>query len=187
VDHERLLAFVRDTCERLELVYMVVGSTASIAYGEPRFTNDIDVVVGLQESGVEAFCSSFSLDDFYINAATVADAVRRKSQFNVIHPGSGLKIDFIVLSESEFDRERTSRRRLLPLLADGPVWLAAPEDVVLKKMVYFRDGGSEKHLRDIAGVVSTTADDFDHQYVSTWAHRLGVAEVWQNVTQPRNT
>lgn len=186
MDHERLLAFVRDTCERLELVYMVVGSTASIAYGEPRFTNDIDVVVGLSESDITAFCAAFPSDEFYISAATVTDAVRRRSQFNVIHPGSGLKVDFIVLSESDFDRERSGRRRQLPLLVDGPVWLAAPEDVALKKMVYFRDGGSEKHLRDIAGIISTMADDFDHEYVSRWAPRLGVVDVWQFVTTQRN-
>ncbi len=39
-----------DVLERLKLLYLVTGSSATIAYGEPRFTNDIDIVVDLPAS-----------------------------------------------------------------------------------------------------------------------------------------
>jgi hypothetical protein len=181
VEHDDLLRYARNACERLGLIYLVVGSTATTAYGEPRFTNDIDIVIDLPADKVQAFCEAFPSNDFYVSSQAVAQAVAKKFQFNVIHPTSGLKIDFIVLSDSDFDRTRSERRRQLPALADGPTWFASPEDVILKKMLYFREGGSDKHLRDIAGVVRLQADRLDRNYVAKWSKLLGVEAIWQSI------
>lgn len=181
MEPEELLAHARDVCDRLGLTYLVVGSTATIAYGEPRFTNDIDIVIDLPATQLDEFCAGFPAADFYISESAAADAIRRKAQFNVIHPVSGLKIDFIVLSDSPFDLSRRGRRRDLPVLEEGPTWFASPEDVVLKKLVYFKEGGSDKHLRDIAGVLQMQAEKFDREYVAKWAVELEVSDVWQQV------
>jgi hypothetical protein len=160
---------------------LVVGSIASIAYGEARFTNDIDIVIELPSDKVKAFCAAFPSDDFYVSPQAVHQAVATHFQFNVIHPTSGLKIDFIVLSESDFDRSRRERRRQLFVLPDGPAWFASPEDVILKKMVYFQEGGSDKHLRDIAGVLRLQGNKIDREYVGKWAENLGVEKVWDSI------
>ena len=44
-----LLQRVVEVLEHLQIPYLVTGVIASIAYGEPRLTNDIDVVVALRE------------------------------------------------------------------------------------------------------------------------------------------
>lgn len=121
MEADELLRIAADTCDRLGLIYLVTGSTASIAYGEPRFTNDIDIVIDLPADKVDAFCDTFPDSRFYLNRETVRAAVRDVFQFNLIHPASGLKIDFIVLSPSEYDRSRVKRRRQLPALADRDV------------------------------------------------------------------
>ena len=126
------------------LTYLVPGSTATIAYGEPRFTNDIDIVIDLPLAKVGEFCSGFPAGDFYLSPQAVADAVRSKRQFNVLHPASGLKIDFILLTDSAFDESRRQRRRFLAVLADRTVSFAAPEDVILKKMAYYLEGSFRK-------------------------------------------
>jgi hypothetical protein len=181
VGADELLRHARNTCERLGLVYLVVGSTASIAYGEPRFTNDIDIVIDLPSEKIEAFCEAFPSGEFYISRPAVSEAVAKRFQFNVIHPASGLKIDFIVLSDSDFDQSRRQRRRQLSVLADGPTWFASPEDVILKKMVYFEEGGSDKHLRDIAGMLLLQGNRIDRDYVAQWAKLLGVEAVWRSL------
>ncbi len=165
----------------MQLTYLVVGSIATIAYGEPRFTNDIDIVLDLSDDQIAEFCSSFPGEDFYISRTAVEQAVRQRFQFNVIHPASGLKIDFIVLSESDFDQSRVQRRRELPVLTNGSAWFASPEDVILKKMVYHKEGGSDKHLRDIAGVMRIQGDRLDRDYVANWANSMDVAEVWSEI------
>lgn len=129
MEAEELLRFASELCDRLQLTYLVTGSTATIAYGEPRFTNDIDILIDLPPEKITPFCEAFPPNEFYLNRDTVRAAVREQSQFNLIHPNSGLKIDFIVLTRTEFDQSRVARQRHLPILADRNVSFASPEDV----------------------------------------------------------
>ena len=48
-----------ETLDELVVRYMVVGSYACLAYGESRFTQDIDIVVDLAIGDVPAFCRAF--------------------------------------------------------------------------------------------------------------------------------
>lgn len=181
MEHLELLRYLADTFDRLGLRYAVTGSTATITYGEPRFTNDIDVVVDIPAARIDEFMLAFPRPDFYPSLTAVESAVAHQRQFNIIHPTSGLKVDVIVASQSEFDRQRLDRSRLLAVLADRSVSFAAPEDVILKKMEYYQQGGSEKHLRDISGVLRLQGDRIDRDRITAWAARLGVSNVWSLV------
>ena len=181
MEHADLLRYLADTFERLGLRYAVTGSTATIAYGEPRFTNDIDVVVELPTTRIDDFMAAFPQEDFYLSRSAVEAAVARRRQFNIIHPTSGLKVDVIVASQSEFDCQRLDRSRWLPVLTDRSVSFATPEDVILKKLEYFKEGGSDKHLRDIAGVLRIQGAAIDRVRITEWADRLGLSEVWSLV------
>lgn len=72
-------------------------------------------------------------------------------------------------------------RRLRPG-KDYEVTFASPEDVILKKMEYYREGGSDKHLRDIAGILKISGAQIDRAYIEDWASRLGVSEIWRQVS-----
>jgi hypothetical protein len=178
MEQSDLLRHVVGVLETLGLRYFVTGSTATIFYGEPRFTNDIDVVVELSEPDVVGFCAQFPLDQFYVSEAAAIDAVRRKSQFNIIHPGSGLKVDVIIPQAVPFNQSRFARARRVHPTADFDASFASPEDAIIKKMEYYREGGSEKHLRDITGVLKTNPGQIDLAYINQWAARLGLNEIW---------
>ena len=165
MEQSELLRFLVTALENLNLPYFITGSTVTIFYGEPRFTNDIDVVVDLPGEEVSAFCRRFPDGDFYVSEEAVRDAVARRSQFKIIHPRSGLKIDLMIPSSSEFDKSR----------------FAAPEDAIIKKLEYYREGGSDKHLRDIAGVLKTSRSEIDLAYIERWTTELGLTEVWHSV------
>jgi hypothetical protein len=60
---------------------------------------------------------------------------------------------------------------------------AAPEDVILKKLIYYREGGSEKHIRDIMGVMRVLGNSIDLDHIAQWATRLGVQTEWESVLQ----
>jgi hypothetical protein len=178
-----LLHYLVRVLEEIGIPYLVTGSTATIAYGEPRFTNDIDVVVDLHLDQVPALCAAFADPEYYLSRSAAETAVRRRHQFNIIHPSSGLKIDVVVASDSPFDRNRFARRRRLPGGEDFEVTFGSPEDVIIKKMEYYREGGSDKHLRDITGVLKVQGDRLDRQYVAQWATRLGLQEIWEMILQ----
>lgn len=167
--------------EQLGIPYFVTGSMASIYYGEPRFTNDIDVVVQLGTKDVDAFCRSFPSPDFYLSPAAVRDAVLRCFQFNIIHTVSGLKIDVIIPHDTDFEKSRQLRVTTMTLANGKMVRLASAEDIILRKMEYYQEGGSEKHLRDIASILRIQKEHLDRTYISEWTQRLGVEDIWNSI------
>jgi hypothetical protein len=178
MEPEELLRFVVSVCEQLKLRYLVTGSTATIVYGEPRFTNDIDIVLDLPAEQIDQFRDLFPETDFYLSREAVNSAVRLKKQFNLIHPASGLKVDFMIFVASEFNASRMARARDLPVLDHCTVRFASPEDVILMKLKYYKAGSSEKHLRDIRGVLTVQGARIDQDYVADWAAKLGVSTEW---------
>ena len=181
MEQSELLHFVVSVLERLGLRYFVTGSTVTIFYGEPRFTNDIDIVVDLPEGAVAEFCRQFPEQEFYVSEDAASEAVRLHSQFNIIQPRSGLKVDVIVPLPSEFNRARFARARRVQAGEGWDASFSSPEDAIVKKMEFFRDGGSDKHLRDITGVLKTSADEIDRAYIERWASTLGLTDIWQAI------
>lgn len=49
------------------------------------------------------------------------------------------------------------------------------------KLRYFQDGGSEKHLRDISGILKIQKEKIDLAYLDYWADRLKITTEWQHV------
>jgi hypothetical protein len=176
-----ILRHAVEALERMNVPYLVVGSFASIAYGESRFTQDIDIIAAFQLKHVDKLLTAFPFDDFYLSEAAIRDAIRRSSQFNVIHPSSGNKIDFILPRADEWATVRMARRRPVRLLPDRDVMTAAPEDVILGKLWYFSEGGGDRHLRDIAGILRVTGDGVNRAEVERWASKLGYLEIWQQI------
>ncbi len=176
-----LLRYCVTALERLRLPYFVTGSVATVYYGEPRFTNDIDVVVALTLPRVSQFCRAFHQPEFYLSEEAVREAVERHGQFNIIHPTSGLKIDMMIPEDTPFNESRFSRVKRIKLSDNYEACFAAAEDVILKKLEYYREGGSEKHLRDIAGVLKISGEQVDMSYIAAWAARMGLDSVWESV------
>ncbi len=173
-----LLRFLVAALERLQLRYFVTGSTVTIFYGEPRFTNDIDVVVELTADTVVEFCRQFPEDEFYVSLEAAVDAVHRHSMFNIIQPRSGLKVDVIVPAPSAFNLMRFARARRVQAGDGWDASFSSPEDAILKKMEFHREGGSDKHLRDIASMLRTSGHQIDTTYIEHWAETLGLTEIW---------
>ncbi|HEV8440722.1 MAG TPA: hypothetical protein VGT40_21760 [Methylomirabilota bacterium] len=175
-----LLRYLAETLEGLGVDYMVGGSHAAMYYGEPRLTRDVDVVVSLHRERLPALLQRFPADEFYVDADAAREAVDTSGQFNIIHPGSGLKVDVYVNPDTPYDRARLARRQRLPLAPGVDAYFARPEDVILYKLLYAREGG-ELHLRDVLGIIRVSGPDLDERYVVEWAERLGVRAVWERV------
>jgi hypothetical protein len=181
MDQLNLLRYAAGVLETMHLRYFVTGSTATILYGEVRFTNDIDIVVDLPVSQVAHFCRQFPSGQFYVSAEAAVDAVRTRGQFNIIHPESGLKIDVIIPEKTIFNQSRFARARRVEAGDDLVAYFAAPEDAIIKKLEYYQMGGSDKHLRDIAGILKISRGHVDINYINKWAATLGLAEIWEAV------
>lgn len=176
-----LIQHVVGAFERLEIPYLVTGSVAAMAFGEPRLTIDVDIVAAVTEEKIPALEAAFPADEFYLGAEMIREAIRHQTQFNIIHPASGLKVDVILRRDTPFDQSRFSRARRVHPAPSYEANFASPEDVIIKKMEYYAAGGSEKHLRDITGMLLTSGEQIDRTYIEEWARNLGLLEIWSAI------
>ncbi|GJQ48591.1 hypothetical protein KsCSTR_27340 [Candidatus Kuenenia stuttgartiensis] len=181
MEQTKLMRLIVQVLESLEIPYMITGSHASAYYGEPRFTMDIDIVADLKEEQIDGFITFFQSDEFYCDKETIRTEIKRRGQFNIIHSTSGLKIDIILTKETTFSKTEFSRRKRESLFIDKKANFTTPEDVIIKKMEFYKEGGSEKHLRDITGILKISGDVLDMNYIAQWADRLGIRVIWDAV------
>lgn len=178
--HEMWMAFIRPL-NRLGIEYMVTGSAASMAYGEPRLTLDVDIVIELAGVHVRDFVAAFPAADFYCPPEEVILVeTRRESRghLNVIHMASGFKADIYPIGRDGLHAWGMERRRRMEF--DGEtVSLAPPEYVIVRKLEYYREGGSGKHLQDIAGMLQVSGELVDMQAVDEWTRKMGLTEEWK--------
>lgn len=180
------LAFALQALERLQIPYAIVGSYASSAWGEPRMTIDVDIVVQLTADQVPALCAAFPENDFYVSAVAAKEAVEFRRQFNVLHPTSGNKIDFMIADLGDWAAAQLARRRKISFDSEVAGYIAAPEDVILGKLIYYKDGLSEKHIRDIRGIIKVSGELLDIPYLEKNANLLGVADIWDSIIVDAN-
>ena len=179
MNQEVFFVAVLTALEKCHVPYMVAGSVAAMLYGEPRMTNDMDVVVELSPDQVDALLSHFRSDDYYVPSADFVRAVvARTGIFNIIHVPSASKVDLIVRRRTDFAEGEFSRRRRLPFTAQSDASVATPEDVIVSKLIFHAQGGLDKHLTDVAGVLRVSAGQIDHQYLESWVARLGLHDAW---------
>lgn len=173
------LALFLDPLERLAFPYCVTGSVASSVYGEPRLTADIDVVLLLDPGGIDALRAAFPESAYYVPPdETLRLQLARGDQgmFNLIHHASQFKADLYLAAEDPLHLWALANRRRIDL-GGGGAWIAPPEYVVLRKLEFLRDGGSDKHARDIRFILAATP--IDRAFVEAEAARLGVDAQWQ--------
>jgi hypothetical protein len=177
----KLLRYLADALEALGTDYMISGSHASIYYGEPRLTRDVDVIVALRVDHLPALLSRFPADEYYVDGAAAREAIRTSGQFNIIHPSSGLKIDIYVNPDTPYDRTRLARRQRLPLVPGVSAFFARPEDIILYKLLYQQQVESGMHVRDIVGIIRVSGAELDEHYIRHWAEQLGVRTAWDRI------
>ena len=186
VEQSDLLKYALNVLEQLEIPYAIVGSFACGVWGESRFTQDIDILLNLRSDLIAPLCAEFPPPHFCVSNIAAREAVARSGHFNVLHPSSGNKIDFMIADERSWTGAQLDRRIMVPLFPDQPAAFAAPEDVILGKLVYFRQGGSDKHLRDIAGILQFSGELIDFDYLRQQTRLLGLDKIWESIVAKSN-
>jgi hypothetical protein len=164
--------------------YLVSGSVAAMLYGEPRVTHDIDFVVFLRLEDVAKLPEIFPAPEFYVPPANVIVgemARERRGHFNIIHADSGLKADFYTANRDELHAWafRNAKRYTV---GETIISLAPPEYVIVRKLEYFCEGGSEKHLRDIRSMLAVSGGQMDQRALNDWIQQRGLEAEWQQVS-----
>jgi hypothetical protein len=178
VSSQTALARIIAALEVAGIPEMVAGSFASTFHGEPRTTQDIDLVIDPSREALERLVRSLEPAEFYVSAEAADEAWRCRGLFNVVDLASGWKIDLILRKERPFSRSEFDRR--MPALILGvAVHVPTAEDTILAKLEWAQLGESERQLRDVVGVIELCGESLDRAYIERWARELGVETSWQ--------
>ena len=177
-----ILRHVVTVLERLGTPYMLAGSYGSSIYGEPRFTFDIDIVIDMPIGQVSDFCASFPTNEYYVSESGLRDAISHRFQSTINHHSSGNKVDLIFPRDDDWGNSQLARRQRITM-SGIETYVADAIDIVIAKMWYHSEGGSDKHLRDIVSMLKISPDIIDQEEVRRWADKLGYASIWGSLLQ----
>ncbi len=163
------------------LPYAVTGSVAAMAYGEPRLTNDIDLVLEIKTADIPRLIDAFPEADFYLPPSEViaSEIVRgNRGHLNIISQHSLLKADVYIVSGDPLHRWAMENVRIIDI-EGWPVAFTPPEYLIIRKLEFFREGGSQKHLRDIAAMLGESAGIIDQAFLTHHLTNLNLTAQYQ--------
>lgn len=169
MEQEELLRTIAAILGRLKIPYVVTGGMAVAVWGRPRFTADIDIVVELVAQKLDQLARALlQIDkDVYVDSDTMKRALGRKGEFNFIHPASGLKVDFWVSGQDQFSKLKL-KRRIPKQFGRQRVYFVSPEDLILSKLLWHKEGGSDYQLEDIASILRIQTK-LNRPHLKKWA------------------
>ncbi len=167
MEQEKLLADIAAILHRLEIPYLITGGVAVVVWGRPRFTADIVIELAPQKLGRLAHALRKVGKDVYLDERAIQRALKKQGEFNFIHPSSGLKVDFWILTRSAFDRERM-RRRVRRRFVGSNIYLSSPEDLILMKLLWYKETESTRQLEDVESIMQIQKK-LDWRYLRKWS------------------
>jgi len=179
-DPSLIALFVRPL-NQLRIPYLVTGGVASVVYGEPRLTRDIDLVIDLRPRDARRFAAAWSAEEFYVPPVEVIEEESgrpARGHFNVIHHQTAMRAD-VYLAGSDALNAWSFAHQVVRRIDDDEVFLAPIEAVILYKLRYYQMGKSDRHLRDIHQMLRISGDLVDRPELERWAASLGVEREWQ--------
>jgi hypothetical protein len=163
---------------KLKIPYYIGGSVASSAFGKARSTLDVDVVAPISLLIVKQLAEDLK-GTYYVSENDIRDAVTHNASFNIIHLQTMIKVDVFILKNREYDHQAFERKQENYLDDENQekiFYLAAPEDVVIYKLEWFKAGDelSERQWNDVIGVLKVQAERLNMPYLLDWAKKLGL-------------
>jgi len=177
-DSTELAKQLHEILEGLDIAYYITGGVASIAYGEPRTTRDLDLVVEIRQADIARLVRVLEQSGFYCPPNAIEEIQRGQGRvLSVTHKESILNADIILHLDSAFDDSKMQRRRLETMDAAGArCWVVSPEDLILAKLVWGRKSQSEKQWRDVLGVLKVQGETLNFDYLMQWAEQLDLVD-----------
>jgi hypothetical protein len=163
--------------------YFVGGSLASSFQGEPRATNDVDIVLDLPLGRIDALVAALG-PDFEVDTDMLRDALVHGRSCNVFYLPSVMKVDLFGVASTPFDESEFARRRRVVIRGTQTLVLKSPEDTVLRKLLWYREGGcvSDRQWRDVVEVLRVSGAEMDRAYLDEWGKRLKVWDMLERAS-----
>ena len=158
---QEILSRLAATLDKHELPYMIIGGQAVLLYGEPRFTRDIDVTLGVGPDKLEEILSIIDLARLRPIPKEIKTFVRETLVLPALDETTGIRVDFI-FSLTPYESQAIARGNKISIL-ETDVRFASPEDIVIHKIF----AGRPRDLEDVRGIILKNPD-LDKVYIEKW-------------------
>jgi len=184
--YSEFVMLVLEALEAADVPYLIGGAVAAWAWGEPRATRDLDLVIQIPKGSEVKLSKEMEKRDMLLPADIIQDRLKDHSgddHLNAIHGSSGYKADLYLVKEGDRFRNEAFRRRVLVDLGPGlgELYLHTPEDLIIYKLQYYNVSQQSKHISDIASIVQTMGDKLDTHYIQKWVAENDLATIWKSV------
>jgi hypothetical protein len=185
-DIEAFARLVIDALEAAQVDYLLGGALATVAWGEPRSTQDVDLVINLPPEQVARLSQELEQRGLVLPPDLMLDQLletRGDLALVAYHAQLGFKAELFPLRPDDPLRASALARRTLVTLEPplGAVYVHSPEDLILYKLSYYRISQQTKHVRDIASILLSRGADLDYAYLDEWVGRLRLQPLWAAV------
>lgn len=160
--------------EKLERPFAFTEGLACIAYGDPRTTNDVDLILEIdpREYDLAQTFAKMLEDDFFFSVESCREAIEEQTMFQAIDKETMFKIDFHL---SNIVPGSCERRRQTKIPTGLVIPIVTPEDAILSKLVWIKLG-SDRSRKDVIAMLRVQKE-LDNEYLERTAEQLDVAEI----------
>ena len=163
--------------------YAITGAVAAIAYGEPRMTNDVDLIARLDRDAPSRLIHRFDASEYYLPPEEVIVEESRRGaggHFNILHVPTSLRADIYLAGEDPLHEWALEHRRS-ERIGNDSIWLAPIEYVIIRKLEFFAQSGSDRHLRDVAAMHRISGDEIDRAFLGPALAERRLTDLWTRV------
>jgi hypothetical protein len=183
---EDFLKMILSVLEKADIDYMIGGAVAVWLWGEPRSTQDIDIVIHLGMEQINVLSNELEKVDIYLPPNIILENLhetRIDLPINAIHGASGYKAEMFLFRDDDELRKAAFQRRVKVDFGSeiGEVYVHTPEDLIIYKMLYYSLSQQTKHIRDIGSIIKTMGEKLDHDYIQKWAADKQLISIWQEI------
>jgi hypothetical protein len=179
-DQGQAFGGVIDVLEVIGAIYAIWGGLAVVAYGEPRFTQDMDILLRGDSLSVELFVRRLRESSYHVDERAVKSVTTHGGFFNVIHLHYAIKTDFYVPHEAD-PLAMIAERVYLPMDEMRNAAYGTAESVIVAKLKAYLESSFTRHLEDIASIIRVQGVRLDFRRLEQRAAQIGAFGIWRGL------
>lgn len=185
---QEFLKMILYVLEKSDIDYMIGGAVAVWPWGEPRSTQDINIVIQLGVDHINTLSKELEKVEIFLPPDIIMENLyetRGDPPINAIHGTSGYKAEMFLVREGDELRKAAFKRRVKVDFGPevGEIFIHSPEDLIIYKMLYYSLSQQTKHIRDIGSILKTMGEQLDREYIKRWAEEKQLISIWQEILQ----